>query len=612
MTTEFSVFLMTGGAGCLCSTRCRATVMCAFLGFLTARALFPVTIGIVHPSTITVGRSNSCKSSKSSFYLCVREVFTTSAMVVSCYAGREIGLRVLFSNCINQSSVSMTTEFSVFLMTGGAGCLCSTRCRATVMCAFLGFLTARALFPVTIGIVHPSTITVGRSNSCKSSKSSFYLCVREVFTTSAMVVSCYAGREIGLRVLFSNRFNQSSVGMSSKFSVLLTAHRAFCFCRTSSNATRMSAFLGFLTARALFPVTIGIVHPLTITVGRCFTCKSIKSGFNFFFCEILTAVTVIMSCHAGRELGLRVLFSNCINQSSVSMTTEFSVFLMTGGAGCLCSTRCRATVMCAFLGFLTARALFPVTIGIVHPSTITVGRSNSCKSSKSSFYLCVREVFTTSAMVVSCYAGREIGLRVLFSNCINQSSVSMTTEFSVFLMTGGAGCLCSTRCRATVMCAFLGFLTARALFPVTIGIVHPSTITVGRSNSCKSSKSSFYLCVREVFTTSAMVVSCYAGGKLGLCMFLGNRRNESSVGVSRRDLSCTCFPSFKICYRYRAILILIVFAAFATIIVIPTVNGAGRILTAFLYADTFMRKFFPNCIDEIRFGSDGYCLSGIF
>ena len=95
-------------------------------------------------------------------------------------------------------------------------------------------------------------------------------------------------------------------------------------------------------------------------------------------------------------------------------------------------------------------------------------------------------------------------------------------------------------------------------------------------------------------------------------MFLGNRRNESSVGVSCRDLSCTCFPSFKICYRYRAILILIVFAAFATIIVIPTVNGAGRILTAFLYADTFMRKFFPNCIDEIRFGSDGYCLSGIF
>ena len=109
-----------------------------------------------------------------------------------------------------------------------------------------------------------------------------------------------------------------------------------------------------------------------------------------------------------------------------------------------------------------------------------------------------------------------------------------------------------------------------------------------------------------------MVVSCYAGRELGLCMLFGNGRNESPILVSSRNLTRTNFPSFKICYRYRTVLILIIFAALATVVISPTVNGTSCVLTAFMYADTSVRQRFPNRIDEIRFGSDDYCLSGIF
>ena len=207
----------------------------------------------------------------------------------------------------------MTTEFSVYIVTGGASCLCRTSSNATRMSAFLGLLAARALFPVTIGVVLPIAVAVRRCCSCESIESSFYLCFGEILTASAMVMSCYAGRKFCLRMLLSNRFNQNSVDMSTKISVLLTARRACRFFGTRCRATIMRAFLGLLTASTFFPMLICIVLPFTVAVRRCYSCESIESGFKLFFGEVLTTSTMVMSCYAGGKLGLRMLFTNRID-----------------------------------------------------------------------------------------------------------------------------------------------------------------------------------------------------------------------------------------------------------------------------------------------------------
>ena len=105
--------------------------------------------------------------------------------------------------------------------------------------------------------------------------------------------------------------------------------------------------------------------------------------------------------------------------------------------------------MCAFLGLQSAGASLPVVVCIVLPIAKAMDRSCSGKSCESSFYLCLSEVlFTNRAIIVCCYTGSKLGLRMLFCSCRNESSVSMSSKFSVRLVTGGADCLCGTGCIA--------------------------------------------------------------------------------------------------------------------------------------------------------------------
>ena len=80
--------------------------------------------------------------------------------------------------------------------------------------------------------------------------------------------------------------------------------------------------------------------------------------------------------------------------------------------------------------------------------------------------------------------------------------------------------------------------------------------------------------------------------------------------VILRGFTCANLPSFKVGNRHLAICVFVILSAFATVVIIPTVNGTGCALAAFKQTDAFVGKCLPDG-DDIRIVVDDDGITGL-
>ena len=368
----------------------------------------------------------------------------------------------------------------------------------------------------------------------------------------------------------------------------------------------VSCFCILQAARANLPVLVAICgDPITkcmrgsgndqLSLGGCILC-GIK--------VCITYRALIMCLHTCQKLGCGMRCGNLFDKIAVGVRCKVAADISTSRAGCLLETSCftisvRCKLSCLRLTNRAGRFLgagcFTVIVGCEFTGLIATDGA-SCFLGAGCFTVIVGCEFT--GLIATDGAGCFLG-----AGCF---AVIVGCEFAGLLSANGAGCFLGAGCLAVVVS--LGLTVSRVTgganclfgassFPaiatkrffvfcvvgtntgvgiIAIGCPCAKRVRIVGSNGQFLCRSNILFSIEVCLANGAAVMLLHTR----CCAVCFGCRNLFAQGVGSYDLTLAQLPLFKRCDRIGASRIGIKISARATVVILPTVLGAGCRLTA--------------------------------
>ena len=385
---------------------------------------------------------------------------------------------------------------------------------------------ARANLPVLVAICgDPITKCMRGSGNDQLSLGGCILCgIKVCITYRALIMCLHTCQKLGCGMRCGNLFDKIAVGVRCKVAADISASRAGCLLETSCFAISVRCKLSCLRLTNGAGRFLG-AGCFTVIVGCEFTGLIATDGASCFLGT--SCFTVIVRCKftglIATDRASCFLGAGCL---AVIVGCEFAGLLSANGASCFLGTSCFTVIVrCKFTGliatdgascFLSA-GCFAVVVSLGLTVSRVTGGAN-CLFGASSF-----PTLATKRFFVFCVVGANTGVGIIAIGCPCAKRVRIVGSNGQFL------------CRSNI------------LFSIEVCLANGAAVMLLHTRCC------------------AVCFGC---------------RNLFAQGVGSCDLTLAQLPLFKRCNCIGASRIGIKISARATVVILPTVLGAGCRLTA--------------------------------